>query len=69
MNIISQSFILIILLPLIGSFVAGFGSFFIGTRGSVIITVSLMLISNILSYVAYYYIVFKAHICYINLFT
>lgn len=69
MNIISQSFILIILLPLIGSIIAGFGSFYIGTRGSVIITVSLMLLSNLLSYVAYYYIVLKAHICYISLFT
>jgi NADH-ubiquinone oxidoreductase chain 5 len=69
MNIISQSFILIILLPLIGSFIAGFGSFFIGTRGAVIVTVSMMVLSNLLSYIAYYYIVLKAHICYINLFT
>ena len=62
MNFISSSFILIILLPLIGSIVAGFGSFFIGTRGAVYVTVALMVASNILSYIAYYFVIFKAHI-------
>jgi len=64
-----QSFILIILLPLLGSIVAGLGSFLIGRKGAALVTVSLMLISNFLSYIAYYYVIFKSHICYINLFT
>lgn len=69
MDFFLNNFILIILLPLIGSFVAGFGSFFIGTRGAVYITVTLMVLSNILSYIAYYFIIFKAHIWYVKLFT
>ena len=69
MSVIFQSFILIILLPLMGSMIAGFGSFFIGRKGAVVITVVCMLLSNLLSYLAYYYVIFKSQICYINLFT
>ena len=64
-----EYFLLIILLPLFGSIIAGFGSFLLGRKGAVLITVLFMCISNLLSYIAYYFIIFKSHICYVNLFT
>ena len=64
-----EFFLLIILLPLFGSIIAGFGSFLLGRKGAVLITVVSMICSNLLSYIAYYFIIFKSHICYVNLFT
>ena len=64
-----EFFLLIILLPLFGSIIAGFGSFLLGRKGAVLITVISMICSNLLSYIAYYFIIFKSHICYVNLFT
>ena len=66
---IFEYFLLIVLLPLFGSIVAGFGSFLLGRKGAVYITVIFMIISNLLSYLAYYFVIFKSHICYVNLFT
>lgn len=66
---IFEYFLLIVLLPLFGSIVAGFGSFLLGRKGAVYITIIFMVISNLLSYLAYYFVIFKSHICYVNLFT
>ena len=59
----------IVLLPLIGSIIAGFSSFLIGWKGSVLVTIFLMVISNLLSYLAYYFIILKSHIVYIHFCT
>jgi NADH-ubiquinone oxidoreductase chain 5 len=70
LNNFSEYFlILIVLLPLIGSFVAGFGSFFIGTNGALLITISLISLSTLIAYTALYTIGLKSQIVYIDLLT
>lgn len=61
--------ILIVFLPLIGSIVAGFGSFFIGTNGALLVTISLISFSTLISYTALYTIGLKSQIVYIDLLT
>ena len=49
----------IVLLPLLGSIISGFSSFLIGWKGSALVTIFLMLVSNLLSYLTYYFIILK----------
>jgi len=52
-----------------GSFIAGFGSFLIGFRGSFIVTTLFMVISTVLSYLAFYVIGLNSEIVYVKFFT
>ena len=60
-------FLLIVLLPLLGSIAAGFFGRFLGFRGAAIITTSCVLTSSILSCIAFYEVALSGSPCYIKL--
>lgn len=68
-NLITNYFVLIVGLPLLGALSAGFFGHLIGSRGAVLITTSAMAISTLLGYCAFYFVGFNSQIFYINLFT
>ena len=60
-------YLLIVLLPLLGSIAAGFFGRFLGFRGAAIITTSCVLTSSILSCIAFYEVALSGSPCYIKL--
>ena len=62
-------YLLIVVLPLIGSLLTGFSSHIIGTRGAIIITPTCLLLSFICSLIAFYEVAFSQSCCYFKVFT
>ena len=60
-------YLLIVLLPLLGSIAAGFFGRFLGFRGAAIITVSCVLASSFLSCIAFYEVALSGSPCYLKL--
>ena len=60
-------YLLIVLLPLLGSIAAGFFGRFLGFRGAAIITTSCVLTSSVLSCIAFYEVALSGSPCYIKL--
>jgi len=56
----------IIILPLLGAIISGFLGFFVGNRGSKIITVTFTLISTLLSYRLFYLVGFERNVHYLK---
>lgn len=60
-------YLLIVLLPLLGSIAAGFFGRFLGFRGAAIITISCVLASSFLSCIAFYEVALSGSPCYLKL--
>ena len=60
-------YLLIVFLPLLGSFLAGFFGRFLGFRGAALITTSCVITSAILSCIAFYEVALCGSICYLKL--
>ena len=60
-------YLLIVLLPLLGSIAAGFFGRFLGFRGAALITTSCVLTSSLLSCIAFYEVALSGSPCYIKL--
>lgn len=59
----------IIFLPLVGAFTASVFGRYLGKNGAIIVTTSLVFISSLLSFLAFYEVVLCHSICTIKLFT
>lgn len=59
----------LLLLPLFGSILAGFGSRFIGRKGSAILTTSLMAISVFLSFIIFFHVAVKGRLYFMKIGT
>jgi NADH-ubiquinone oxidoreductase chain 5 len=59
----------LLLLPLFGSIIAGFGSRFIGRKGSAILTTSLMTISVFLSFIIFFHVAVKGRMYFMKIGT
>ena len=62
-------YLLIVFLPLIGAFIAGFFGRFLGKQGSILITTSLVSLSALFSFFAFYEVVICHSVCSFKLFT
>nr|YP_009675912.1 NADH dehydrogenase subunit 5 [Ptilidium ciliare]QDE12713.1 NADH dehydrogenase subunit 5 [Ptilidium ciliare]QIA60096.1 NADH dehydrogenase subunit 5 [Ptilidium ciliare var. pulcherrimum] len=60
-------YLLIVILPLIGSFAAGFFGRFLGSRGVAVVTTTCVSLSSILSCIAFYEVALCASACYIRI--
>nr|QIA59928.1 NADH dehydrogenase subunit 5 [Fossombronia cristula] len=60
-------YLLIVILPLIGSFAAGFFGRFLGSRGVAVVTTTCVSLSSILSCIAFYEVALCASACYIKI--
>nr|YP_010881069.1 NADH dehydrogenase subunit 5 [Moerckia flotoviana]QDE10619.1 NADH dehydrogenase subunit 5 [Pallavicinia lyellii]WIA66571.1 NADH dehydrogenase subunit 5 [Moerckia flotoviana] len=60
-------YLLIVILPLIGSFAAGFFGRFLGSRGVAVVTTTCVSLSSILSRIAFYEVALCASACYIKI--
>lgn len=64
---LENMYLLIVLLPLLGSSVAGFFGRFLGSEGTAIITTTCVSFSSILSFIAFYEVALGASACYLRI--
>ena len=60
-------YLLIVILPLLGSAVSGMLGRFIGSRGAAVVTTTCVILSSILSCIAFYEVALGSSNCYIKI--